>query len=57
MFNAIDIADEPCFARLVSRPDFQAIRHRILARIEQERRKVPLDLLAEAYPVKRQLAG
>jgi len=51
MFFAIDIADEPCFARLVNRPDFQALRQRILARIEQERRKVPLDLLRRAYPV------
>ena len=45
MFYATDIAEEPCFARLVKRPDFQAIRARILARIEEERRKVPLALL------------
>jgi TolB-like protein/tetratricopeptide (TPR) repeat protein len=51
-FQAIDIADEPCFAQLVNRPDFQAIRQRIFARIEEERRKVPLNLLAQAYPVK-----
>jgi TolB-like protein/Flp pilus assembly protein TadD len=47
---AADIAQEPCFARLVSRPDFQAIRLRILARIAEERRKVPLALLAQTYP-------
>ena len=51
-FYAVDIVDEPCFARLVNRPDFQAVRQRILARIAEERRKVPLSLLAEAYPVK-----
>ncbi|HET8750531.1 MAG TPA: TIR domain-containing protein [Sphingomicrobium sp.] len=56
-WQASDIADEPCFAHLVNRADFQAIRRRILARIEQERRKVPLDLLAEAYPVRRQAAA
>lgn len=50
-FRATDIADEPAFARLVNRPDFQAIRKRILARIEEERRKVPLNLLRQAYPV------
>ncbi len=50
-FNAIDIADEPAFAHLVNRADFQALRQRILARIEEERRKVPLDLLHRAYPV------
>lgn len=49
-YFAMDIADEPCFARLVGRADFQAIRRRILARIEQERAKVPLALLAQAYP-------
>ena len=49
-FYAIDIADEPCFSRLVNRRDFQAIRQQILARIEEERRKVPLDLLRQAYP-------
>jgi len=50
-FYATDIADEPAFAHLVNRPDFQALRKRILARIEEERRKVPLDLLHRAYPV------
>lgn len=50
MFTAIDIADEPSFAALVNRPEFRAVRSRILARIEEERRKVPLDLLAKAYP-------
>ena len=49
-YFATDIADEPCFARLLNRSDFQAIRGRILARVAAERRKVPLDLLAKAYP-------
>ena len=57
MYQATDIADEPCFAHLVSRADFQAIRHRIFARIVEERRKVPTNLLAQAYPVRRQLAA
>jgi len=47
-FAASDIADEPCFARLVPRPDFQAIRQRILARIQEERGRVPTQLLAQA---------
>jgi TolB-like protein/Tfp pilus assembly protein PilF len=47
--QAIDIAQEPTFARLANRADFQAIRRRILARIEDERRKVPLRQLAQAY--------
>lgn len=51
MYEATDIADEPCFAGLVKRPDFLAIRQRIFERIEKERRKVPLDLLVQAYPV------
>ena len=50
MFTAIDIADEPCFAGLLNRPDFGAVRRKILDRMEQERQKVPLDLLAKAYP-------
>jgi len=54
MYLATDIADEPCFVRLVNRADFQAIRRRIFTRIEEERRKVPLQLLAQTYPVKRQ---
>lgn len=37
-FTAIDIAQEPCFAGLVGRADFQRLRQRILARIEEERR-------------------
>jgi tetratricopeptide (TPR) repeat protein len=53
-FEAIDIADEPAFSSLVNRSDFQAIRKRILARIEEERRKVPRQLLAQAYPVGRE---
>lgn len=49
-YYANDIADEPCFAALVPRPDFQAVRRRILTRIEEERRKVPAQLLAQTYP-------
>lgn len=37
-YESIDIADEPCFAKLVGRADFQALRKHILARIEEERR-------------------
>jgi serine/threonine-protein kinase len=53
-FYAADIAEDPCFATLVSRPDVQAIRARIFARVEQERRKVPQGLLARAYPARQQ---
>ena len=49
-FYAADIAEDPCFTKLVSRPDFQAIRARIFSRVGEERRKVPPDLLARAYP-------
>jgi serine/threonine-protein kinase len=49
-FAATDIAEEPCFERLVSRPDFQQVRRRIFARIQEERAKVPPGLLAQAYP-------
>ena len=49
-FVAADIAEEPCFARLVNRPDFQVVRSRIFARVEEERSKVPLGQLAQAYP-------
>lgn len=38
LFTAVDVADEPCFAQLVQRADFQALRKRLLLRIEQERR-------------------
>jgi hypothetical protein len=55
--NAVDIAEEPCFARLVKRADFQALRQRILGQIEAERRKVPLVLLAQAYPVPTRAAA
>ena len=51
-FWATDISDEPCFANLTTRPEFLAVRQRIFARIEEERRKVPPKLLALAYPVK-----
>lgn len=57
MFFAIDIADEPVFARLVNRADFQAIRRRLLARIEEERRKIPLTTLAKAYPASSKAAA
>ena len=53
-YRATDLNDEPFYAALVNRPDFQAVRQRILARIADERRKVPLPLLAQAFPVKRQ---
>jgi TolB-like protein len=56
-YGAIDIADEPCFARLANRSDFQAVRQRILVRISEERRKVPLALLAQAYPTKNRRAA
>ena len=53
----IDIAEEPCFAHLVNRPDFQAVRQRILTRIAQERRKVSPLLLAAAYPAEKRRAA
>jgi hypothetical protein len=34
----------------VNRPDFQTIRKRILARVDEERQRVPLNLLRRAYP-------
>lgn len=49
-FAATDIAQEPYFARLANRTDFQAIRSTIFRRIEQERAKIPLDLLERTYP-------
>jgi TolB-like protein/Flp pilus assembly protein TadD len=45
---AIDIADEPSFAKLLSRPDFQAIRRQIIAHMEQERRQITPAMLANA---------
>jgi TolB-like protein/tetratricopeptide (TPR) repeat protein len=56
-WQASDIADEPCFARIKDRPQFQALRQRIFARIDEERRKVPLALLAQAYPMPRKAAA
>jgi TolB-like protein/Flp pilus assembly protein TadD len=47
-YYAIDIADEPAFARLLNRADFQAIRTHLLKRIEEERRKVSPAELAQA---------
>jgi TolB-like protein/DNA-binding winged helix-turn-helix (wHTH) protein/Flp pilus assembly protein TadD len=37
---AADIAEEPCFAALIGRPQFQALRRQILDRLEAERRKL-----------------
>jgi hypothetical protein len=48
-YFASDIAEEPCFGALLNRADFQAVRRRILTRIDEERRKVPMALLARAY--------
>ena len=45
---AIDIADEPAFASLVKRADFQAIRRQIIAHIEDERRQITPAMLASA---------
>jgi hypothetical protein len=45
---AIDIADEPAFASLVKRADFQAIRRQIMAHIEDERRPITPAMLASA---------
>jgi TolB-like protein/Flp pilus assembly protein TadD len=56
-FYAVDIADEPVFARLTSRPQFEASRQHVLARIEEERHKVPLSLLAQAYPRRGKVAA
>jgi len=50
-YYAVDIGDEPAFSRLVNRADFQATRRFILAKIDQERRKVPATLLAQVYPM------
>jgi len=54
---AVDIAREPCFAALVNRPDFQAVRRYIFARIAEERKKVPLTQLAQAYPIATKAAA
>ena len=35
----MDIADEPAYARLLNRPDFQALRRQIAARQADERRR------------------
>ena len=44
----VDIAQEPCFLPFVNRPDFQAVRQKILARIADERRKITPILLANS---------
>jgi hypothetical protein len=41
----------------VNRSDFQAIRRRVLERIEEERRKVPRTLLAQAFPIRSKMAA
>jgi TolB-like protein len=56
-FSAIDIADEPAFARLAGRPQFQALRQKLIARIAEERAKVPAQLLARAFPVQARMAA
>jgi TolB-like protein/Tfp pilus assembly protein PilF len=53
---AIDIADEPSFANLRSRPDFQAIRRQIIAHIQQERQQVTPAMLASAGLALKQAA-
>jgi TolB-like protein/Tfp pilus assembly protein PilF len=45
---AIDIAEEPAFAILLNRSDFQAVRRRIIAHIEDQRRQITPAMLAEA---------
>jgi TolB-like protein len=48
-YYAADIAEEPCFARLMGRADFQAVRRRIFARYEEERRALgPVEQLLAA---------
>jgi tetratricopeptide (TPR) repeat protein len=47
-FFAVDIADEPSFANLSRRADFQAIRRQVLAHVEDERRQVTPAMLASA---------
>jgi tetratricopeptide (TPR) repeat protein len=47
VYYAADIADEPCFARLVKRSDFQSLRRRIFARYDEERRALgPMERIA-----------
>lgn len=49
VYYSADIADEPCFARLVNRVDFQALRRRIFARYDEERRALgPVEQLLTA---------
>jgi tetratricopeptide (TPR) repeat protein len=43
-----DIAEEPCFAGLVKRTDFQAVRQRILTRLAEEGRKISPAMLASS---------
>lgn len=55
-FFSRDIADEPCFARLTKRPDFQQLRVRILDRIQQERRQITPAMLGEAGLISKMAA-
>lgn len=45
---AIDMAEEPCFAPLLNRPDFQAIRNHVLSHLEEQRRQITPAMLAAA---------
>jgi TolB-like protein len=48
IYFASDIAEQPCFARLRTRADFQAIRMQILNHLEQQRRQITPRMLAAA---------
>jgi hypothetical protein len=45
---AVDIADEPSFANLVKRADFQTLRREVIAHIDNERRQITPAMLASA---------
>jgi serine/threonine-protein kinase len=47
-FFARDIAEEPSFARLTNRADFQAVRRDILNRIANQRRQITFEMLSRA---------
>lgn len=46
--EALDLADEPAFAGLARRADFQALRQRVLARIAEQRRQITPQMLESA---------
>jgi TolB-like protein len=46
--NAVDIGDEPAFAGLAKRADFQALRQGILKRIAEQRRQITPQMLESA---------